>query len=130
MNPKATLTKRESEIAPLLAWGATKKEIASRLFVSVHTVENHVRNIFEKTECRSVVEFSAWYFCTNYGISIELSPLRRTVAIFLLSVYISGDVVHSFDNFVRYRTGRRAQFVRVERPRRRRVEKDYYFMAS
>lgn len=44
----AILTKRETEIAELLAWGATKKDVANRLFVSERTVENHTRNIFEK----------------------------------------------------------------------------------
>ena len=29
MNATATLTKRESEVAELIAWGASKKEIAS-----------------------------------------------------------------------------------------------------
>ena len=43
------LTKRESEIAELFAWGASKKEIANRLFISERTVENHARRIFEKT---------------------------------------------------------------------------------
>lgn len=28
------LTKRESEIAELFAWGATKKDIANRLYIS------------------------------------------------------------------------------------------------
>ena len=43
------LTKRESEIAELFAWGASKKDIANRLFISERTVENHARNIFIKT---------------------------------------------------------------------------------
>ncbi len=130
MNPHATLTKREREIAPLLAWGATKKEIADRLFISVHTVENHVRNIFEKTECRSVNEFSAWYFCTYHNISMDLSPLRKIVAIFLLCIYIAGDAFNTTDNFTRYRTGRKMQSIRVEKLRRRHRREDYNFLAS
>ena len=31
------LTKRESEIAELFAWGATKKDIANRLYISERT---------------------------------------------------------------------------------------------
>ena len=50
----AKLTPREYEVAELLAWGASKKEIASHLYISVRTVENHTKHIFEKTGFRSV----------------------------------------------------------------------------
>lgn len=76
---RATLTKRESEIAELFAWGASKKEIANRLFISERTVENHTRNIYEKTGCSKVNELSAWWFCTNFHISFNLSPLKRAI---------------------------------------------------
>lgn len=73
------LTKRESEIAELFAWGASKKDIANRLFISERTVENHTRNIYEKTRCAKVNELSAWWFCTTFHISFDLSPLRRKI---------------------------------------------------
>lgn len=44
----ANLTKRESEIAELFAWGASKKDVANRLNISERTVENHARNIYAK----------------------------------------------------------------------------------
>ena len=52
MNILAKLTKRESEIAELFAWGASKKDVANRLFVSERTVENHARNIYWKIQCK------------------------------------------------------------------------------
>ena len=83
------LTKRESEIAELFAWGATKKDIANRLYISERTVENHARNIFEKTRCTKVNELSAWWFCMTFHISFELSPFKRKVfALFLLGILI------------------------------------------
>ena len=72
------LTKREAEIAELLAWGATKKDVANRLFVSERTVENHTRNIYEKTGVTKINELSAWWFCTTFNISFDLSPLKRS----------------------------------------------------
>ena len=48
MRLNAELSPREGEIAELLAWGASKKEVADRLFISARTVENTARNIYQK----------------------------------------------------------------------------------
>ena len=42
------LTKREAQIARLLARRASNREIAEQLDVSPHTVRHHVENIFAK----------------------------------------------------------------------------------
>jgi len=44
----ANLTPRESEVLGLLATGASDKQIAARLSVSLHTVKSHVRSILAK----------------------------------------------------------------------------------
>jgi DNA-binding NarL/FixJ family response regulator len=44
--PLAQLTDREREVLGLMAEGRSNKAIADRLFVSEHTVEKHVKNIF------------------------------------------------------------------------------------
>lgn len=111
MNENAVLTPREWQVASLLAWGAIKKEIADELCVSVHTIENHVRNIYEKTEVKNSSQFSAWYFCKKYDIDMALSPIRNIMAVLLLVVYLSGDVFKSHDNFVRYRNRTRITMV-------------------
>jgi DNA-binding NarL/FixJ family response regulator len=43
------LTAREKEVLDLIATGATDKEIAAQLALSLHTVKSHVRNILSKT---------------------------------------------------------------------------------
>lgn len=43
------LTAREQEVLDLIATGATDKEIAAQLALSLHTVKSHVRNILSKT---------------------------------------------------------------------------------
>lgn len=43
------LTKRELQIMELLATGNSNRAIGDRLFISPHTVANHVRHILEKT---------------------------------------------------------------------------------
>lgn len=43
------LTQREREVLVLLAQGHSNREIAERLYISVHTAANHVRSILTKT---------------------------------------------------------------------------------
>ena len=44
------LTDRESEILKLLVDGLSKKQIAEKIFLSYHTVDVHIRHIYEKLE--------------------------------------------------------------------------------
>src|SRR4051812_34003776 len=53
VDPLASLTTRERQVAHALAAGMTNKEIAERLYVSVTTVNFHVRNILSKLGLRS-----------------------------------------------------------------------------
>jgi non-specific serine/threonine protein kinase len=52
-SPRGTLTPRESEILRLLATGMTNPAIATELFLSVRTVENHVAHILAKLGVRT-----------------------------------------------------------------------------
>jgi DNA-binding NarL/FixJ family response regulator len=45
-NPLEQLTDREREVLALVAEGRSNRAIAERLFVTEHTVEKHVKNIF------------------------------------------------------------------------------------
>lgn len=51
---KDPLSAREREVLQLIAEGASTKEIARRLCVSVKTVESHRKNISDKLEIRTV----------------------------------------------------------------------------
>jgi DNA-binding NarL/FixJ family response regulator len=45
-NPLERLTEREREVLALMAEGRTNRAIGERLYISEHTVEKHVRNVF------------------------------------------------------------------------------------
>jgi DNA-binding NarL/FixJ family response regulator len=51
-----TLTSREREIVQMLAEGKSNKEIASKLSISVKTVETHRATVMRKLEINSIVE--------------------------------------------------------------------------
>jgi DNA-binding NarL/FixJ family response regulator len=55
-NHDASLTRRENEILELLGKGYGNKEIADKLFVSIHTVRTHIYHIYEKLHVRNRVE--------------------------------------------------------------------------
>lgn len=56
--PADLLTKREREIAELVASGLSNRDIATRLFISKRTVDAHVEHIFGKLEISSRVQLT------------------------------------------------------------------------
>jgi DNA-binding NarL/FixJ family response regulator len=46
---QVTLNKREREVLGLIAHGYANPEIAAKLFISGHTVKNHVHHLYQKT---------------------------------------------------------------------------------
>lgn len=101
MNMLAKLTARETEIAELMAWGLCKKEIADHLFISERTVENHARNIYDKIGCNKVNELSAWWFCTKFKISFELSPLKRKIVSLCMLFILMPQIYGNCDEMIR-----------------------------
>jgi DNA-binding CsgD family transcriptional regulator len=53
-----SLTNTELSVAAQISTGMTNKEAAARLFVSPHTIDFHLRQLFRKLEVRSRVELT------------------------------------------------------------------------
>jgi DNA-binding CsgD family transcriptional regulator len=60
--PWRTLTRREAEVAALVARGLTNRDIATQLFVSVRTVEVHVDHILTKLGFHTRTQLAAWAY--------------------------------------------------------------------
>lgn len=53
---EATLSEREREILQMISQGLLSKEIADKLSISIHTVNNHRKNILLKLEVNNSIE--------------------------------------------------------------------------
>jgi non-specific serine/threonine protein kinase len=54
------LTRREREIAALVARGMGNREIAEQLFLSKRTVDSHIEHIFSKLSFTSRTQLAGW----------------------------------------------------------------------
>ena len=62
-----TLTTREAQVLNLLAEGLSYKMVADKLALSIHTVNTHAKNIYEKLHVASLGEAIAFYYKNLQG---------------------------------------------------------------
>ena len=60
--PRRTLTRRELEVAALVAQGLTNRGIAGQLYLSVRTVDTHVDHILTKLGFSNRAQLVAWAY--------------------------------------------------------------------
>lgn len=65
------LTRREREVAELVAQGLSNKEIAAKLVVSLRTAEGHVERILAKQGFRTRAQIATWFTESRSAGSVE-----------------------------------------------------------
>jgi DNA-binding CsgD family transcriptional regulator len=76
-NPLSRLTPREREVAALLVFGQTNRQIAERLFVSEKTAKTHVGNIIQKLGAggrSGVAQMLKPFVSAAYADGVETHP--------------------------------------------------------
>jgi DNA-binding NarL/FixJ family response regulator len=70
-----TLTPREQEILVRISHGQQNKEIALSLHIAVHTVEQHLKHIYQKLEISNRTEAAALYWKRDQYFKHTEDPL-------------------------------------------------------
>ncbi len=99
---KLDLTPREKIAAAMFALGATRKELARRLFISENTAVTHAKNIYNKTGCHNLADLTRNVIAEalripvqkidnaikNYALEVGIARIIFTAFFLAINVYI------------------------------------------
>lgn len=128
---RRSFTHREWEVAELISFGLTEKEISDYLNIAFRTVKTHKKNLFNKTGCRNIANVTRWYIQETSGIRLEpKEPIKKLVSAFMLILVVLSEFGSS--EFIRTRTRVRAQSLKTMRakPRARRSKEAFQFQLA
>jgi len=85
------LSDREYQIAELIAWGATDKEVACELDISPETAKTHRRNILYKIDGHNSADLTRWFFSVKCKVSFGINPrtVRHLAFVFLALIAVN-----------------------------------------
>lgn len=116
LNMDASLTARQEEVAYMVGFGLSRKEVAAKLGVSYKTVDNEVQQVYARIGASKVTELTIFCFCRKFKIPIS----SLMVVVFLVCTLTVSDL-----KYCRARNGRlRTELLRNSG---RRVRDDYVF---
>lgn len=85
---KTPFSKAELKVVELLARGYSEKEIADKLCISCHTVNNHTRNIREKNGLTKNTEIILLYIAYLKGKKFSL-PVIKEIGISAILIMVN-----------------------------------------
>ena len=121
------LSKREKEIAELITWGASYKEAACILNLSVETVKEHIKHIKMKLGVNKATEIGAYIFCTEYDVPVHRDRLGRIRNIVATITCVFAFILIEYQQINVIRTTTRNVRISAKSRQSRRGKNDYYF---
>lgn len=126
------LTRRERQVAELIAWGAAQKEVPDLLVekyggkpISINTVQVILSSIYSKTGINKANELSAWWFTHQEGVDATKAPAvslrQRLLSVLFLLILVPQIASADLDQALRasrIRTPRPTRTEKAERGRR------------
>lgn len=119
-----SLTHREMELAELITFGLTEKEICHVLGISHNTVKSYKRHLFGKTGCRNIADVTRWYIQEVSGIKLHpKETIKKLISAFLLALVLVAEF-NIDDQMVRARKVRApaTRVLKISRTRTRKNE--------
>lgn len=86
MNLDANLSKRELEVAEMIAFSTDRKKAAERLFISEGTLSAHSYRIYEKLEINKQSELVIWWFMKMLNIKKDQIPYFKLIPILIICI--------------------------------------------
>jgi DNA-binding CsgD family transcriptional regulator len=77
------LTKQENNIAEMVAFGLSEKEISGKLFIAESTVHTHTKNIRKKIDARSAVDVARFYIL-EHPAKFFLATMFLIIQVFMI----------------------------------------------
>ncbi|MCL1640060.1 helix-turn-helix domain-containing protein [Elizabethkingia anophelis] len=84
MNLEAKLSKREAEVAEILAFTMDRSAAADKLCISEGTLSAHSYRIYEKLQINTKAELVIWWFMKKLGVRKEQIPYFKLVPVLIL----------------------------------------------
>ena len=88
MNLEVKLSKRELEVAEVMAFAKCKHDAADKLCISEGTLSAHSFRIYEKLQINSKSELVIWWFVKKLGIELSKIPYFKTTLAIIMSVFV------------------------------------------
>lgn len=95
MNLTTPLSKRETQVAEVLAFTKSKEQAADRLCIATGTLAAHSFRIYEKLGIHTKAELVIWWFLKNFNIPRERLPHFCLAAVMNLALLVPGERIWS-----------------------------------
>lgn len=109
------ITTREIQVAELICWGQSEKDIARKLYLSADTVKTHKKNLMRKIGAHNIADVTRWFIATTHRVVIKKSHFaRQVIAVFFLMLSLS-DIAGGVDMLRTYRCRRVECRIKIRR---------------